>query len=1003
MPSDVVHRSQTPGDSRKQATLLPDFIEKKLSKCQEETFVQEKSAKSLIIGRTVPGKGAIILQGKDYLNISNHPEITRAQIERLENAGRDLVMSDVFLNEGSEKSQFEKSIARFAGFESAVLCQSGWAANVGLIQVIADEMTPVYIDFFSHMSLWEGIKSSGATPYPFRHNDPGHFERLVKENGPGIVLLDSLFSTTGEIAPLEDIIEIAKRYGCASVVDESDSLGTHGYKGAGLANEMGLNGRVDFITGSLSNAFASRAGIIFCSNRFSRYFPYLAFPSIFGAALMSHEIAALQATLKVIIESDERRRQLHENAKFLREGLRDIGYNIMSQSQLISIESGMETDTEAFRDAIERRDVFGSVFGSPVTPKNRQKVRFSLHSELTSQELEYVLNVCAEVRDEVNMWNWSSTKRASLENIRKVWGVPVQRNPYFIGRNDILDVMRSSLRSKSKKLLLYGMGGVGKSQIVAEYCYRNAESYDVVWWLRAGDVASLASDYAAIAGKEALKLPEKDAFNQDVAINDVLKSLEKRERWLLVFDDARDYSSICKYFPQSSDGHIIITSRSSDLIRDGVFYEIKPWSRSESVEFLHKRTGEKDAQIANKIASSLCDFPLALEMIAAYFDVNNSNYQSDIEQLVVKLEGLRSRPVIGGKNINREKLDVLTNLGILFQFQGRYRDAESLFKLVLETDEKKLGIKHSQIATDLNNLGCLLQAQGKYSEAESLYRRALRIVETQLGSDHLEVAQSMNNLGSLLQAQGRYTEAEKFYIRSLQIREIELGLEHPYVGSSLNNLAGLLEDQGNRKDAEGLYRRALKIFEQALGTDNLNVATVLNNLAVLLQAQSNYSESAPLYERALMIREKQLGIDHPDVANSLNNLAGLLQAQGKYKEAVPLYERALMIREKQLGVDHPDVANSLNDLAGLFKAQGKYNEAESLLRRALWIREQRLKSEHPDVAISLNNLGGVLQAQGKYDEATTLVKRALSILERQLGINHPSTDMIRGNMNILKN
>ncbi|PWW81583.1 hypothetical protein CR164_09235 [Prosthecochloris marina] len=390
---------------------LPDFIERKLKACEEEAFKPRKSGKPLVIGNRIPGSDSIVLQSNDYLHISKHPDIVRAQVSILENSIQELVMSSVFLREGSDKSIFEKSMADFMGFESSILCQSGWAANVGLLQVIASEDIPVYIDFFTHMSLWEGVRTAGAIPYSFRHNDVEHMERLIKEHGPGIVLVDSLYSTTGDIALLEDIVDVAERYGCVIVIDESHSLGTHGEKGTGLVSELGLTKKVHFITASLAKAFAGRAGIIVCSEHFARFYPYLAFPYIFSSALLPYEIAGLQASLKIIANADERRSRLHENAKFVRESLDSLGYNIASQSQIIAIESGLESEAEVFRDSLEARNVFGSVFFPPATPKNRTLVRFSLHSELKKEELQYLLRVCEEIRDEVNMWGWKSTKR----------------------------------------------------------------------------------------------------------------------------------------------------------------------------------------------------------------------------------------------------------------------------------------------------------------------------------------------------------------------------------------------------------------------------------------------------------------------------------------------------------------------------------------------------------------------------------------------------------------
>jgi len=392
-------------------SIYPDFIEKRLLQSDEELFKPRKNNKPLCLGNHLPDENSIMLQSNDYLNISNHPLIRNAQLEALARMKREPVMSGVFLHESSDLHLFERKMAAYAGYESAILCQSGWKANVGLLQIIADSEVPVYVDFFAHMSLWEGVRIAGAKAYPFRHNDPDHLDRLIREHGQGIVIIDSLYSTLGDIAPLVAIIDVTSRYNCVTVVDESHSLGIYGKHGSGLVSEYGLTDRVDFVTASLAKAFAGRAGIIFSSARFAKYFPFMAYPAIFSSTLLLHEIVGLSATLEIIRHSDERRQALSEKSFYFRQGLAALGYNFVSQSQIVSIESGLESDTELFRDALEEQNVFGSVFLTPATPKNRTLMRFSLHSDLKKEELDYTLKVCEEIRDEIGMWNWKSTKK----------------------------------------------------------------------------------------------------------------------------------------------------------------------------------------------------------------------------------------------------------------------------------------------------------------------------------------------------------------------------------------------------------------------------------------------------------------------------------------------------------------------------------------------------------------------------------------------------------------
>jgi tetratricopeptide (TPR) repeat protein/CHAT domain-containing protein len=332
----------------------------------------------------------------------------------------------------------------------------------------------------------------------------------------------------------------------------------------------------------------------------------------------------------------------------------------------------------------------------------------------------------------------------------------------------------------------------------------------------------------------------------------------------------------------------------------------------------------------------------------------------------------------------------LNNLGIVVQAQGKYGEAEGLFKRALAIREKALGASHPVVARTLNNLAIVYQAQGKYGEAEGLYKRARAIREKALGASHPDVAQTLNNLATVYQAQGKYGEAEGLVKRALAIREKALGASHPDVAQTLNNLATVYRAQGKYGEAEGLVKRALAIREQALGASHPDVAQTLHDLAIAHQTQGEYGEAEGLVKRALAIREQALGTSHPDVAQTLNNLATVYRAQGKYGEAEGLHKRALSITENAKGANHPDVAWTLTNLALLYWRQGRYGDAEGLHKRALAIREKALGPSHPEVAETLHNLAIVYEAQGKYGEAEGLYKRALAITEKAKGTSHPA-------------
>lgn len=393
------------------AARLPGFVQRRMDDFYIGRMRDTWGGKHIMHGLS-PSPGDVQLVSNDYLSLVNHPDILTAQIDSLQQMKDEVVMSGVFLHGDNPSSRFEQRMATFCGYQAGILSQSGYAANVGLLQCLADKDTPVYIDMHAHASLWEGIISAGATPRPFRHNDPAHLARQMRSFGQGVLCVDSVYSTLGSVAPLADLVSVAEQYGSIVIVDESHSLGTHGPRGAGLVRELGLQSRVHFVTASLAKAFAGRAGIVLCSDAFREYFRCTARPAIFSSTLLAHEVAALDKTLDVIQRDEWRRERLFYNAAFLREQLTDLGYNVeSSESQIIPLEAGLEGDTLRLREALEHRGVFGAVFCAPATPKKRSLIRLSVNAALTVQELVRVVDVLADIRDEVNMWQWPSTLR----------------------------------------------------------------------------------------------------------------------------------------------------------------------------------------------------------------------------------------------------------------------------------------------------------------------------------------------------------------------------------------------------------------------------------------------------------------------------------------------------------------------------------------------------------------------------------------------------------------
>lgn len=371
--------------------------------------------KCILHGRP-PGANAIRLDGNDYLNIGGHPSIVGAQIESLRRNNESVIQSGAFLLNGHPSRLLETSMAHWIGKEDGFICQSGYSANVGLLQAIADKETPVYVDTMAHTSLWEGVRAAGAPGHAFRHNDPMHLSRMIARHGPGIVVVDSVYSTTGALCPLVDMVDVTEQSGSMILVDESHSLGTHGPLGAGLCAELGLVDRVHFITASLAKAFAGRAGFFTIPAELRYYVLHHSYPNIFSSCLLPHEIASLAATLEVIKSSDEARRRLAVNTSRLRGSLSELGYPIQQGTQqIVALEAGFEPETMLLRDHLEDRGIFGAIFCAPATSRNRAMVRLTLNAGLTESELLQIEAVAREIAPIVKPWDWPVARRLRTE------------------------------------------------------------------------------------------------------------------------------------------------------------------------------------------------------------------------------------------------------------------------------------------------------------------------------------------------------------------------------------------------------------------------------------------------------------------------------------------------------------------------------------------------------------------------------------------------------------
>jgi len=596
-----------------------------------------------------------------------------------------------------------------------------------------------------------------------------------------------------------------------------------------------------------------------------------------------------------------------------------------------------------------------------------------------------------------------------------VWNVPHLRNPHFTGRQDLLRRLREALTSGHHAALtqaIHGLGGVGKTQLAVEYCYRHQAGYEVVWWVRAEEPATPAADYAALAAE--LGLPEKDAQEQERVVGAVRRWLEHNGKWLLVLDNAPDPESVRTYLPRAATGHVIITSRHATWRGVAKPVDVPVWPVWEAMEFLVNRTGEDDPELAADLAEALGYLPLALEQAAAYIEEVGACSMAGYLDLFRKQHQELLRK---GKCSTGYEGKVATTWEMSFrQVEEESKAGAALLNLCafLAPDDIPLSLFAESAEFLPAPLHTVAADRAKLNDAVAAARRySLLQVSGESLSIHRLVQEVARGRLKLADEQSKWAEAA---VRSVSAafpyeaddpttwepsgRLLPHGLASgghaeeagaaTETAWNLMNLIGLyLERRAEFGQAKAVLVRAVALAEAAFGPHHPDVADGVNNLGIVLRDLGDLTGAKECFERALRMGEAAYGPDHPEVAIRVNNLGLVLQDLGDLAGARECLERALRIGEAVYGPDHPEVAIRVNNLGLVLQDLGDLVGARECLERALRIDEAAYGPDHPEVATDVNNLGRVLLDLGDLAGAKECFERALRIHEAVYGADHP--------------
>jgi len=614
-----------------------------------------------------------------------------------------------------------------------------------------------------------------------------------------------------------------------------------------------------------------------------------------------------------------------------------------------------------------------------------------------------------------------------------LWNVPLPNNPYFVGREQILENLHVALQSYNMAAL-GGREGIGKTETAAHYSYLHRDEYQAVLWAQANSSETLFSGFLAIA--RLLELPEGSVQDADVPVNAAIRWLETHEGWLLVLDDVLDGRTVEGFIPSAGRGHVIITTRTQRMQPAASQIEIATMPVDEGALFLMRRskmierdahlqtTAESNRKLAVEISKELGGLPLALNQAGAFIEETGCGlaeyldlYRRQGAELVkrYRVSGLGDTSVVNSLALCLEVVRKSNTAAGEILLLCALLAPDAIPEEILTGGAPALGPALQEVASDGDRLNATLDKILKYS----LLRRDLslrvlsmhRLVQVAIKDTMDEVTRRLwvertvkaVNLAFSVIDPLNWPQCERFVPQAAALLALteQWGVAFPEA-ARLFNRAGTYAFQRTRYgEAELFFRHAISVWERVSGQQHADAASVLNNLASVYREQGRYLEAEASYKRALEIRQKVFGADHPDVATVLNNLANVYKDQGRLNEAQTLYQRALAIREKALGPYDPRVAQIVSNLAGVYRNQGRLGEAELFYERALAIRQQALGPEHPDVATALNNLANVYRDQGRLNEAQTLYQRALAMREKALGPDDLRVAQIASNLAVV--
>lgn len=345
----------------------------------------------------IQGVETIMLGSNNYMGLTGHPEMKKAAIDAVNKYGTGCTGSR-FLNGTLDlHEELEENLAKFQQKEASITMSTGYQTNLGVISSITTKGDFIISDSLNHASIVDGCRLARSETKAFTHNNMERLEQVLKsipKDAGKLIVTDGVFSMEGDLANLPVIFDLAEDNNARVMVDDAHAIGYLGPKGEGTSAHYKIQDRADIIVGTFSKSFASIGGFVAASESVVHYIQHNARSLIFSASIPPPAVAAVSKALELIIDGDELRKSVMKNAKHLKSGLNELGFNTGSSvTPIIPVIIGEAMKTFVFWKELFKAGVYTNPVRAPAVPVGKELLRTSLMATHTEDDINEALGI----------------------------------------------------------------------------------------------------------------------------------------------------------------------------------------------------------------------------------------------------------------------------------------------------------------------------------------------------------------------------------------------------------------------------------------------------------------------------------------------------------------------------------------------------------------------------------------------------------------------------------